>query len=229
MGARARDAGQHRDDAAADNARRVDAKKKSLIASERDEAARAAWREEEEQAHAGEEYVFVDECGAQTNLTPRYARAPRGKRAYARAPRNRHTNTTLVAALTHRGIGPTMAVGGAVNGAAFVAYLEQQLVPHLRAGQTVVLDNLRVHHTPLVRTLIEAARCRVAYLPSYSPDLNPIEQAFSKIKTAVRRAEARTHDALVDAFDAALGSVTQADARGWITHSGYRLQPRQPL
>jgi transposase len=203
--------------------------KKTLLASERDEVARAAWQVEEQQTHAGEEYVFVDECGAQTNLTPRYARAPRGQRAYGQAPRNHHKNTTLVAALTHRGIGPTMAVEGAINGSAFVAYLEQQLIPNLRAGQTVVLDNLRVHHNPQVRRLIEAAWCRVAYLPSYSPDLNPIEQAFSKVKTAVRRAEARTHDALVDAYDAALSVVTQADAHGWITHSGYRLQSRQPL
>ena len=121
-----------------------------------------------------------------------------------------------------------------MNGAAFVAYLEQQLIPSLRPGQTVVLDNLRVHHNPRVRALIEAARCRVAgrplgSMPSYSPDLNPIEQAFSKIKAAVRRAEARTHAALVDAFDVALGAVSAADARGWIAHSGYRLLPRQPL
>lgn len=93
----------------------------------------------------------------------------------------------------------------------------------------MVLDNLRVHHNPQVREVIAAVGCRVAYLPSYSPDLTPIEQAFSKVKTAVRRAEARTHEALVDADDAALGGVTEADAHGWITHSGYRLQPRQPL
>ncbi len=122
-----------------------------------------------------------------------------------------------------------MALEGAVNGTAFVAYLDQELIPRLRPGQTVVMDNLRVHHDPLVRTLIEAARCRVAYLPSYSPDLNPIEQAFSKIKTAVRRAKARSHEGLVDAFDAALDTVTESDAQGWITHSGYRLRPRQPL
>ena len=203
--------------------------KKTLVAGERDEAARAAWQAEEQRTRAGEGYVFVDECGAQTNLTPRYARAPRGERAYGAAPYNHHKNTTLVAALTYRGIGPTMALEGAVNGDAFVAYLAQQLVPSLRPGETVVLDNLRVHHNPQVRRLIEAARCRVAYLPPYSPDLNPIEQAFSKVKTAVRRAEARTHEALVDAYDEALGQVTAEDARGWITHSGYRLQPRQPL
>src|SRR5438270_6578426 len=96
-------------------------------------------------------------------------------------------------------------------------------------SESVVILRVAGHGHPRVRTLIEAAHCRVAYLPSYSPDLNPIEQAFSKVKTAVRRAEARTHDALVDAYDAALGGVTQADAYGWITYSGYRLQPRQPL
>ena len=198
-----------------------------MIASERDERARDCWRADEQTLHCGERFVWVDECGAQTTLTPRYARAPRGQRAYGRAPRNHRRNTTLVAAVTHRGIGPTMAVEGAMDGAAFVAYLEQQLVPALRPGQIVVLDNLRVHHDPRVRTLIAGAGCRVAYLPAYSPDLNPIEGAFSKIKTAIRRAEARSHAGLVDAFDAALGAVTASDARGWIAHSGYRLL-RQP-
>jgi len=173
--------------------------------------------------------VFVDECGAQTTLTPRYARAPRGQRAYGRAPRNHRRNTTLVAALTHVGVLATMVIEGAVNGAAFVAYLEQQLVPRLRPGQIVVLDNLRVHHTAAVRERVAAAGCRVAYLPAYSPDLNPIEGAFSKVKTQVRRAEARTHAALVEAFGAALNAVTAKDARGWVAHSGYRVRPRQPL
>jgi transposase len=199
-----------------------------VIANERDEQTRDRWRAEEQRLHSGERYVWVDECGAQTTLTPRYARAPRGQRAYGYAPRNHHRNTTLVAALTHRGIGPTMAVEGAIDGPGFVAYLEQQLVPALRPGQIVVLDNLRVHHNPQVRTLIAGAGCRVAYLPAYSPDLNPIEGTFSKVKTAVRRAEARSHAGLVDAFDAALGAVTARDARGWIQHSGYRLLLRQP-
>lgn len=173
--------------------------------------------------------MFVDECGAQATLTPRYARAPRGERAYGRAPRTRRRNTTLVAALTHAGILATMVIEGAVNGSAFLAYLDQQLVPRLRPGQIVVLDNLRVHHVPAVRERIAAAGCRVAYLPAYSPDLNPIEGAFSKVKTRVRRAEARTHEALVAAFGAALDAVTAEDARGWVAHSGYRLRPRQPL
>ena len=122
-----------------------------------------------------------------------------------------------------------MVIEGAVNGAAFVAYVEQQLVPRLRAGQIVVLDNLRVHHAPVVRARVEAAGCRVAYLPAYSPDLNPIEHAFSKVKTRIRRAEARTHEELVEAFGEALDAVTAQDAQGWIRHSGYRLRSRQPL
>jgi transposase len=122
-----------------------------------------------------------------------------------------------------------MVIEGAVNGAAFLAYLEQQLVPRLRPGQIVVLDNLRVHHLSAVRERVEAVGCRVAYLPAYSPDLNPIEGAFSKVKTQVRRAEARTHEALVEAFGVALDTVTVTDAHGWITHSGYRLRPRQPF
>jgi len=193
-----------------------------VIASERNEATRRDWQADEQSLHQGERYVWVDECGAQTTLTPRYARAPRGQRAYGRAPRNHRRNTTLVAALTHTGIGATMVL----EGAAFVAYLEQQLVPRLRPGQIVVLDNLRVHHAPVVRERIAAAGCRVAYLPAYSPDLNPIEGAFSKVKTHLRRAAARTHEGLVDAFGTALDTVTSADAAGWISHSGYRLRPR---
>lgn len=190
---------------------------------------RTRWRADEQGLYQGERYVFVDECGAQTTITPRYVRAPRGQRAYGRAPHNHRHNITLVAALTHGGVGATMVIEGAMNGPAFVAYLEQQLVPRLPRGQIVVRDNLGVHHAPVVRERVEAAGCRVASLSAYSPDLNPIEHAFSKVKVRVRRAEARTHAWLVDAFGEALDTVTAQDAYGWIKHSGYRLRPRQPL
>jgi transposase len=127
----------------------------------------------------------------QTNMTPRYARAPRGQRAYGQVPRNHRKNTTLIAALTERGMGECMALEGATDAEAFVAYLTHFLIPSLRADQVVVLDNFSVHKDARVAQLIAGARCRLCYLPAYSPDFNPIESAFSKIKTAMRRVEAR--------------------------------------
>ncbi len=174
------------------------------------------------------QYVFVDECGMQTNMTPRYARAPRGQRAYGSAPRNHHQNTTLFASLTHRGVGECMAIAGAADGDAFVAYLRSFLIPTLVPGQVVVLDNLSVHKDARVAPLSAAAGCRLCYLPAYSPDFNPIEMAFSKIKTAMRRVAARTHEALVDAWGAVLDTVTHADVVGWYHHAGYSLEVEQP-
>jgi transposase len=205
----------------------VDTKKKSLIATERDDAARAAWRTQEALT-AATRYVFVDECGMQTNMTPRYARAPRGERAYGHVPRNHHRNTTLFASLSAGGMGECMAVEGAADGDAFVAYLREFLVPMLVPGQVVVLDNLSVHKDLRVAPLIAIAGCRLCYLPAYSPDFNPIEMAFSKIKTAMRREEARTHDALVDALGLVLDTITQADVIGWYRHAGYSLEVQQP-
>lgn len=205
----------------------MDTKKKSLIASERDEAARAAWRTQEALTVA-RRYVFVDECGMQTNMTPRYARAPRGERAYGQVPRNHHQNTTVFASLTARGMGECMAIEGAADGDAFVAYVRELLVPMLAPGQVVVLDNLSVHKDARVAPLIEAAGGRLCYLPSYSPDFNPIELAFSKIKTAMRRIGARTHAALVEALGPVLDTVSVEDVRGWYRHCSYFLEVEQP-
>ncbi len=205
----------------------MDTKKKSLIASERDEAARAAWREQEALT-AARQYVFVDECGMQTNMTPCYARAPRGERAEGQVPRNHHTNTTVFASLTARGMGECMTIVGAADGDAFVAYLREFLVPMLVPGQVVVVDNLSVHKDARVAPLIAAARCRLCYLPSYSPDFNPIELAFSKIKTAMRRIAARTHQTLVDALGPVLDTVSVTDVVGWYNHCGYFLEVTQP-
>lgn len=228
MGAGTGGAGEPQYDEPRPAADRLDTKKKTLIARERDEAARAVWREEEA-ATPAERYVFVDEFGLQTNMTPRYARAPRGERAYGHVPRNHHTNTTVIAAMTHRGMGACMGIAGAVDGDAFVAYLRGFLLPALTPGQVVVIDNLNVHKDARVAPLIEAAGCRLRYLPSYSPDFNPIELAFSKIKTAMRRIEARAHDALVDALGLVLDTVSAHDAASWFHHCGYSLKPGQPL
>jgi transposase len=198
----------------------VDGEKKSLIATERDEAARAAWRAMSA-LWAATRLVFVDESGAQTNMTPRTSRAPRGQRAYGAAPRNHGKNTTLIAALTHTGISATMTLEGAADADAFVAYLTHVLVPTLVPGQIVVMDNLSVHKDKRVAPLIAGAKCRLVYLPAYSPDFTPIEQAFGKIKAFLRQAEARTREALEAAITAALATVTPTDAIGWFTACGY--------
>jgi transposase len=203
----------------------VDPEKKSLGASERDEAQRQAFREQLG-TRAAADFVIVDESGTNLNLTPLYARAPRGERAYGQVPRNTPKNTTLIASLTLAGMGPAMTLEGATDTAAFVAYLEQVLAPALRPGQIVVLDNLSAHKSERVRRLIEGRGAELWYLPAYSPDLSPIEQAFSKLKTLLRRAQARTREALEQAIAAALDQITAADAAGWFTHCGYR-QPAQ--
>lgn len=172
--------------------------------------------------------VFIDESGTNVTATPRYGWAPKGMRAQGAAPRNYDQNTTLVAALTVRGIQGALSFPGALDGDAFDVFVEQVLVPHLEPGQTVILDNLSVHRRHSVRTRIEAAQCDLVYLPPYSPDFNPIELAFSKLKSYLRRVQARTQDALDAAISAGLARITPADAHGWIRHCGYDL-PRQPL
>jgi transposase len=169
-----------------------------------------------------EQLVFVDECGTTIRLTPLYARAPRGDRARDQAPRNHRQNTTLLAALTsHAGISAAMLIEGAADRVVFDLFVEQILVPTLIPGQVVIWDNLSVHKSQRARERIEACGCAVLFLPAYSPDFNPIEQAFSKIKTAVRRAKQRERDGLWEAIGAALASVTTTDTHGWFQHCGY--------
>jgi transposase len=170
--------------------------------------------------------VFVDESGFHTSMTRLYARAPvRGQRAYGRVPRNRGKNTTLIASITLEGaMGESMAVEGATDALAFEAYVEYFLAPTLKEGQVVVLDGLGAHRTEKVRELIEGRGADFLFLPSYSPDLNPIEEAFSKIKSIVRKVGARTREALVEAIERALAAVTPEEATGWFAHAGYEPQ-----
>lgn len=155
-------------------------------------------------------------------MTRLYARAPRGERAYGKVPRNRGKNTTLIAAITlEGGMKAPMTVEGATNKEVFETYLKHFLVPELEDGEVVVMDNLGAHRPQRVRELIEAAGAYLVYLPAHSPDLNPIEQAFSKIKQLVRGAGARTREALVEAIAEALSAVTPQDALGWFADSGY--------
>lgn len=158
------------------------AQKKSKIAQERDEEARGLWRWLASDFDA-RRLVFVDESGFHTSMTRLYARAPKGKRAYGEVPRNRGKNTTLIAAMTIEGaMGESMTIEGATDALAFEAYVEHFLAPTLKEGQVVVLDGLGAHRTQRVIELIEARGADLLFLPSYSPDLNPIEEAFSKIK-----------------------------------------------
>jgi len=188
---------------------------------ERDEWLRVAWRATVAREIATEWLVFVDEMGTNTSLGPLYAWSPRGERAYSNVPRNRGPNTTLLASMTSEGMGPCLAVEGATTRVVFEAYAEKVLVPSLRRGQVVVMDNLSAHKGERVRELVESAGCELLYLPPYSPDLSPIEEAFSKVKGLLRKAEARSREALIEAMGKALDAVTAKDASGFFEHCGY--------
>ena len=198
----------------------MDAQKKTLRASEQNPAAREAWRAEAA-ALSADDLVFLDETGSHLGYTPTHARAPRGQRAYAAAPRNPGENKTVVAALTLDGVRALMRFDGGMTSARFEGYVRHVLAPTLRPGQVVIADNLRAHHTAGARAAIEARGARLLLLPPYSPDFNPIEHAFSKVKQFLRRAQARTDDALRAATWAAFATITPADAAGWFAHCGY--------
>jgi transposase len=193
-----------------------------LGASERNEEERSQWREQAKQLDASR-LIFLDECGSTIALTPIYARAPQGQRATESVPRNRGKNTPLMAALSLQGIGASMISEGAATTLTFEAYVEQVLVRSLQPGQIVVMDNLQVHKGARVRHLIESQACQLLFLPAYSPDFSPIEETFSKLKAFLRRAKARTREALQEAIIQALLTVTSQDAQGWFGHCGYTV------
>ena len=165
----------------------------------------------------------MEEMGTNTSLCALYAYAPKGRRAYARVPRNRGANTTLLANMSLEGMGPCLAVEGATTATVFETYVQRVLAPSLRRGQIIVLDNLSAHKSERAKELIEERGCQLLYLPAYSPDFNPIEEAFSKIKGALRKAQARTREALVEALGVAISAVTTRDAHGFFEHGGYHL------
>ena len=166
--------------------------------------------------------VFIDETWAKTNMTRTCGYAPKGARPVDDAPHGHWHTTTFVGALTVRGFVAPMVVDGAVNGDVFLAYVEQVLVPELRRGDVVVMDNLGSHTLAGVRAAIEGAGCRLLFLPPYSPDLNPIENAFSKLKGLLRRAAERTVDGLWSAVGRVLGCFTPRECRNYFRHCGYR-------
>jgi len=198
-----------------------------VTAAERDEEVRAVWRAEAAALDPAD-LIFLDETGTHTAMTRLRARAPRGERAVGAAPRNHGSNVTLLAALGPAGILTAVSIPGAANRPVFDAFVAEFLIPTLRPGQTVVLDNLNVHKSARAQALIEAAGCRLLYLPPYSPDFNPIEAVFAKVKTMLRSAAARSHDALLAATKLALDAVTPADAAGCYAACGFPL-PMHPL
>ena len=182
-------------------------------------------------------FVWIDETGSHLGMTRRYSRAPRGQRAYGIAPGSRGKNRTLITALTLEGIGPGLLLDEAIDRVTFDGYIVDCLAPTLKPDQIVVVDNLKVHYSDRAREAIEARGAQLWYLPPYSPDYNPIEEAFSKVKTFLRSAQPRTLDAHSTAIWAALRTITPQDAAGWFAHSGYlpgqrrsaqRSSPRRP-
>lgn len=163
----------------------------------------------------------MDESGSNLALTRLYGRAAPGERVAEGVPQNYGENVTMLAAIGLGGLQAPMTVNGAVDGAVFLAYVREVLCPTLSAGDIVVMDNLKAHKVAGVAEAIEAAGARVEYLPPYSPDMNPIEKCWSKVKTYLRKAKARTREALEAALKQALLTITEADARAWFAHCGY--------
>jgi len=203
------------------------AKKKSLHAAERDservEQARAHYRELIASLEVSR-LKFVDESGVNLALTRRYGRAPKGLRVAGAVPQNYGQHVTLLGAMSLAGVGAVMTVEGATDAEVFRAYVKHVLGPTLVPGDIVMLDNLSVHKATGIQQMLARRRTRLRYLPPYSPDLAPIASCWSKLKTYLRQAQARTHDALDAAIAQALATITPADARGWFTHCGYAVQ-----
>lgn len=166
---------------------------------------------------------FIDESGANLGLTRLFGRAAPGERVLEGTPGQSGDHYTVVAALGWKGIQASWLLKGAMDTMAFEAYVQQVLAPSLRVGDIVVIDNLSAHKSDNVRTLIERRGARLLFLPPYSPDLNPIELCWSKIKTALRAAKARTLDTLLEALAAAFSAVSLADIRAWFAHCGYAI------
>jgi transposase len=199
-------------------------KKKTLGASEQDredvQVQREQWTCMEEIEVS--RLVFVDESGAKTNMTRLRGRAPRGQRVYDSAPHGHWHTTTMLSSMRLDGSTACMVVDGATDSDIFTAYVRNVLIPSLRQGDIVVMDNLAPHKSPAIVQAIQAAGAHLLYLPPYSPDFNPIEKLWSKIKEKLRALAARTQQELLDAIAKAVHSVTPSDAKGWFISCGYR-------
>lgn len=169
--------------------------------------------------------VFLDETWAKTNMARTHGYAPKGERLVAAVPHGRWHTTTFVGALTTRGFIAPLVLDGAINGEWFRAYVEKVLVPELRPGDAVILDNLGSHTVAGVREAVERAGCRLLFLPPYSPDLNPIENAFSKLKRLLRKAAERTVEGLWTAIGRLLDQLSPGECRNYFRHCGYAATP----
>jgi transposase len=167
--------------------------------------------------------VFIDESGVTRSMTRRSGRAPQGERVPGAVPLGPWEVTTLIGALALDGGRASFTVDAAADADIFPVFVEQVLQPALHPGDVVIWDHLPVQKTPALKTLIEAAQATLLPLPPYSPDFNPIEQCWSKVKEFLRAAEARTSEALEQAITQAFASVTASDAQGWFQHCGYQL------
>jgi transposase len=183
---------------------------------------RADWRAGQ-QGMDPRRLIFIDETWAKTNMTRLRGRAPRGQRLIGSVPHGHWTTSTLIAALGVSGVRCSAVIDGAVNARVFEAFVEQVLVPRLRPGDLVVLDNLSSHKSARTRELIEGAGASLEFLPPYSPDLNPIEMVFAKIKQALRSLASRTRAALWNSIQPVLDAVTPGDPAHCFRHCGYTL------
>jgi transposase len=190
---------------------------------------RAAWQTLVAVEVDAERLVFVEEMGTNVSLSPLYAWSCKGRGAYGSTPRNWGKNVTLLSSITREGLGPCLTVEGARTREVFEANLERVLAPILERGRVMVMDNLPAHKDGRVEDTVEGKGCELLYLPPYSPDLNPIEQAFTKVKRLLRKAEARSRGALIEAMGRALDAVTIRDVRGYFGHCGYRIMTDQLL
>lgn len=183
-------------------------------------ARRQAWRAGQAELDPGR-LVFVDETGTSTKMTRRCGRSARGSRCIAPVPHGHWKTTTFVGGLRASGIDAPMTIDGAMDGPAFLAWVKAMLAPTLKPGDIVVMDNLPAHKGEAVREAIEAAGATLRYLPPYSPDLNPIEMAFSKFKALLKKAAARTVPALGEAIAGALTRISASDCQSYLAAAGY--------
>jgi transposase len=190
------------------------------VASERDEAQRAAFRAVVAPLDQ-RRFIFGDETSTSIAMTRGYARAPRGQRAYGAVPRNHGQNLSVIGALGLQGMVAALSIEGAVDTDVFDVFVHRVLVPALRPGDVVLLDNLSVHHASCITQAVQAVRGQVIFLPSYSPDFSPIEPCWSKVKAFLRGAAARTRHRLDAALKSALRTLRPEDIHGWFTHCGY--------
>src|SRR5215470_12840752 len=202
----------------------VSPSKKSLHAAEQDRpdvaAARKAWFKMQPKLDP-RKLVFIDETAASTNMTRRYGRATRGERLVCKVPHGHWKTSTFVAALRHNRVTAPFLLDGPMNGTTFLAYVEEVLVPTLKRGDIIIMDNVGVHKVAGVREGIEARGATLVYLPPYSPDLNPIEQFFSKLKALLRKAAARTIDRLWEVIGLCLADFSPRECAAYLTYSGY--------